>query len=406
MSVVPPTPGTIALVPPRFGPNVIGGAEAVIAETARGLADRGHRIEILTTCADDHYTWANAHPPGVSEDEGVVVRRFPTVVDTTGAHRDRIGARILNGETIDVGEQQLWINDSLRVPDLWHHVMDYSDRYRAIVFAPYLFWTTYAVGQIAPARTIIMPCLHDEPPARLDIFKPLMEGARGLWFLTEPEAELAGTLFNLPSRRAVVGAGIETKADYVPERFRAEYDIASPFLFYAGRREWGKGWQELLVAFGELVSQHPTDLLLITSGVGEVEVPPFLEDRVVDVGFLSEDQRDNAMAAATAYVQPSAMESFSRTVLEAWAAGTPVVANAESAVVKWHVDRSAAGLSYRGGAELVEALRFVADEPAAIEALARSGRPYVENGFRWSDVLDRMEHTLDEWLPLPEPAVA
>lgn len=406
MSAAGPKPGSLAFVSPRFGPGVIGGAEAVVAEAARGLLERGHDVEILTTCADDHYTWNNAHEPGVTEHDGLVVRRFPTVIDTPGSHRERIGARILTGDAIDIREQQLWVNDSLRVPDLWHHVLDHASDHRALIFAPYLFWTTYAVGQIAPGRTIVMPCLHDEPQARLDIFKPLIEGARGLWFLTDPERDLAMRIFQTPNRAAVVGAGIDVRSDHEPERFRAEFGIDKPFLYFAGRREWGKGWLELLDAYRELVRTHVTDLLLVTSGVGPVEVPPELAGRVVDVGFISDAHRDNAMAAASAYIQPSAMESFSRTVLEAWGAGTPVIANAESAVVKWHIERSGAGLAYRGDAELVESLRFVADEPEALARLALAGRPYVENGFRWTDVLDRMEDTLDRWLPRSESVAA
>jgi glycosyltransferase involved in cell wall biosynthesis len=397
-----PAPGTIGLVPPRFGDDVVGGAEAVIAEAAHGLAARGHRVEILTTCASDHYTWANRYPPGETElEDGVVVRRFPTETDTAGVHRERIGGWILSGRPVTVADQQLWVNDSLRVSQLWHHVLDNAERYRALVFAPYMFWTTFAVGQIAPGRTILMPCLHDEPTARLEIFAPLLGGARGIWFLTEPEAELGRSLFDLPPRQAVVGSGIDVPAGYEPGRFRAEYGIDAPFVYYAGRREWGKGWMELVQAFAGLVRSHPTDLLLVTSGVGAVEVPPDLEGRIIDVGFVSDEQRSNAMAAASAYVQPSVMESFSRTVLEAWSAGTAVIANAGSAVVRWHVERSGAGLLYRTEAELMEALRFVADEPAAAAELARGGAPYVVEHYRWPDVLDRMEATLDEWLPVP-----
>jgi len=402
-----PAEGAIAFVSPRHGPGVVGGAEAVMAEAAAGLALRGHRVEILTTCATDHFTWANAVPSGVETiDHDVVVRRFPTSTDTSGVHRRRIGDRILAGEQVDVADQQLWMNDSLRVSDLWHHVLDHGRSYRALIFAPYMFWTTYAVGQIVPGKSIIMPCLHDEPTARLDIFAPLLEGARGIWFLTEPEADLGRRLFDLPKRQAVVGAGIEAPTNHEPERFRAEFGIKAPFLYYAGRREWGKGWHELLAAFAELVTTHPTDLLLVTSGVGELDVPPELSDRVVDAGFLSSSQRDNAMAAAVAYVQPSAMESFSRTVLEAMAAGTAVVANGASDVVRHHIERSGAGLLYQGRAELVEALRFVADEPRAVDNLAIPGRRYVADGFKWADVLDRMEDTLDRWLPVPAPATA
>ena len=107
------------------------------------------------------------------------------------------------------------------------------------------------------------------------------------------------------------------------------------------------------------------------------------------------------MAAATGYVQPSVMESFSRTVMEAWAAGTPVVANAGSAVVAWHVERSGAGLLYRSEQELIETLRFVADEPDAATRVAATGRGYVEDNYRWPDVLDRMEATLEAWCPVP-----
>ncbi|MEM8922563.1 MAG: glycosyltransferase family 4 protein [Actinomycetota bacterium] len=406
--MIPPPSGgnTIAFVPPRFGDGVVGGAEAVVSEMARALAALGLSVEILTTCARDHFTWANEFPAGDEQVGDIVVRRFPTVVDTPGVHRRRLGDRILAGDTIDLASQQLWINDSLRVPDLWHYVLDHGERYRAIVLAPYLFWTTYAVGQVLPARTIVMPCLHDEPMARLDIFKPLMEGARGVWFLTDPEAELAGELFDVPRRNAVVGAGIDVVDTHDPDAFRSEYGVEGPFLYYAGRREWGKGWLQLVEAFGRLLADGVDDLQLVTSGVGDIEAPEEVRRRIVDVGFLSDAMRDNAMAAASAYVQPSALESFSRTVLEAWAAGTPVIANAGSAVVSWHVERSGAGLLYRGTSELTEALRFAAEEPTALAALAGPGRHYVSEHYRWSDVVDRMLDTLDRWLPTPALATA
>ena len=42
----------------------MGGSEAVVREAAHGLAERGYEVEVLTTCALDHYTWANVFPPG------------------------------------------------------------------------------------------------------------------------------------------------------------------------------------------------------------------------------------------------------------------------------------------------------------------------------------------------------
>src|SRR5512137_3081041 len=69
---------TLAFVVPWFGDEVRGGAEMQGWETARELARRGCRVEILTTCSRSFlHRWdENHHPPGVSEREGVTVRRF------------------------------------------------------------------------------------------------------------------------------------------------------------------------------------------------------------------------------------------------------------------------------------------------------------------------------------------
>jgi glycosyltransferase involved in cell wall biosynthesis len=130
--------------------------------------------------------------------------------------------------------------------------------------------------------------------------------------------------------------------------------------------------------------------------VGEIGAVPS-NVRVVDLGYLSEDERSNAMAAAAVYVQPSAMESFSRTIMEAWLAGTVVMASAASAVVSWHCQRSGAGLPYRDRYEFTEALRLLVDRPETRTAMACRGREYVLKNYRWPDVLSRVEHAIEEW---------
>lgn len=386
--------------PARFGTDVIGGAEAVVADIGRGLAARGWDVDILTTCARDHFTWANEYPEGTTTVDGMTVRRFATQTDTKGRHRKIIGDLILGGSPVSLVDQQLWINDSLRVSGLWHHVAEHADEYRLLVFAPYMFWTTFAVGQIAPERTVLMPCLHDEPPARLEIFRPLFGESRGVWFLTQPEQELANRLFDLPKRVREIGAGVTIPNDYDPEGFRQSFGLTNDFFYYAGRREWGKGWSDLLSAF-ERYALAGGRLDLVTSGVGDPEVPASVAGRVHDLGLLSTEDRNSAMAAARCYVQPSSLESFSLTVLEAWLAGTPVICNGASEVVAWHVERSGAGVRYHSADELVGYLDvFGASETMAAE-LAESGRQYVLDHYRWSDVLDRIEATIFDWTDAP-----
>ena len=197
-------------------------------------------------------------------------------------------------------------------------------------------------------------------------------GAGACGFLTEPEAELARRASS-SHPPATPSWAPESRSPSVTtrQRFRAELGVEGPFLYYAGRREWGKGWDDLVAAFVALVRQPPD-----RSPAGHVRRRRDRRSRPTSpTGSSTSASSPTSSATArwrppASYVQPSALESFSRTVLEAWVAGTPVVANAESAVVSWHVERSGSGLLYRSRAELIEALRFVADEPAAAAALA------------------------------------
>ena len=386
----------LALVPPRYGPDVIGGAELVLREVAHGLTARGWEVEVLTTCARDHYTWANHYPAGTTVDEGVTIKRFPVVRDTDGSARAELTTAMDRGEHPTISQQEAWMNDGLRVPELFHALLDDASRYHAIVVSPYLFWTSFAGGLVAPERTILRPCLHDEREARLELFEPLFGGVHKLWLNTDPEVELLDELWPGHAPAEVLGEGVQVPERYDPAGFRAKHGLGDRrFVLYGGRREGAKNWEDLVDGFARTVRKEDVDLSLVTFGVGEVRPPDDIAHRVIDLGLISDTDRDDAFAAADAYLQPSAMESFSRTVMEAWLAGTPVIANAASAVVSWHCDRSGAGLTYDDDADLEQCLRFVAEAPDAAAVLAAPGRQYVLDNYTWPATLDRMEASLE-----------
>ena len=394
---------TVAFVPPRFGPDVVGGSEAVMREAATGLAQRGWDVEVLTTRARDHYTWAEAYPPGTQDVDGVTVRRFELVREEGRypgqADRGDLERRIAEGTPLDEGQELAWVNGLFRVPDLYHHLVAQQHRYRAIVLSPYLFWTTVVGALVAPERSIVMPCLHDEGYARLRIVARSLSAVARAWYLSAPEQELACSLGLDPGAGDLTGAGVPVPERYDPGAIRAQLGLPRPFLLYAGRREEGKGWPLLVEAFARAVARG-ADLDLVTMGVGEVDPLPSIVARVHDLGFVSDDDAPHVFAAAAAYVQPSRNESFSRTVMEAWLAGTPVLANAEGDVVRWHCERSGAGVTWTGVDELAAAIEALAASPEAFAALAKAGRAYVLEHYTWPTVLDHMEASLEE-MPWP-----
>lgn len=395
--------GRIAVIPARYGPKIIGGAEIVLRRIAAGLQDRGWDVEVLTTCAVDYFGWENEVPAGVSVEDGLTVRRFPVVKTTAGRERDVLGHRMLAGDRLTLAEQLRWLNDDVRVPELYDHLLDHAQDYRALLFGPYLFWPAFTCSQIAPERSLLWTCLHDEPYAYQPVFEPMLSGLAGLFLQTDPEHELAHRVVPHLAPHAVVGCGVELPTGYDPAGFRERHGLGDrPFLLYAGRREGAKGWDELLNAFAAAVKGRGLPFSLVTMGAGPVVAPSGVEDRVVDLGFLPDEERDNAYAAAAAYVQPSRYEAFSRTIMESWLAGTPVIGVGEGGVVRWHIERSRAGIVYDDGHELEEALAFIAERPDLAARLGERGRRYVLDNYQWRDVLDRIEGRIVEWTAAEE----
>jgi glycosyltransferase involved in cell wall biosynthesis len=328
------------------------------------------------------------------------VHRFPVVQPLTAVTRHRMELRIQAGERLSADEQRAWLNSVFRAPELFHHLVAHAGEYGALVFAPYLVWSTAVCSTVAPERTIVMPCLHDEKYAYLDVFQPELTDPAALWFLAEPEHQLAHRLATLPERHVVTGAGVPIPDvdAYHPERFCRRHGIERPFVLYAGRREGGKGWETLLHQLARLAERDALPMDLVTIGAGLVRIPRELDGRVIDLGFVSDDERNDAFAAAVAYLQPSTNESFSRTTMESWLAGTPVVATAAGAVVSWHCERSGGGLVYADEYELAECLAVLAESPETATNLALNGREYVLENYSWSVVLDAMEQALEEMM--------
>ncbi|MGH9122055.1 MAG: glycosyltransferase family 4 protein [Acidimicrobiales bacterium] len=385
----------MAFVAPRFGASVVGGSEAVTREMATGLASRGWDVDVVTTCAVDHYTWANELAPGVTEEEGVRVHRFPAVHHFSRAGR-RAQLAIQAGRIPVIDDQVSWLSWRFTSPELYQHLLRHGEDYQAAFFSPYMFWTTSVCLPAVAERAVSVPCLHDETYARLDVLRPALSSAALVWFLSEPEHDLAHRLGEVSPRHVVGGAGVATPDGYDPEGFRSRYGLTRPFVVYAGRREADKGWPWLLQAWKEAV-EGGLDVDLLTMGVGDTAINGGLAGRVHDLGFVSAAERDNALAAALAYVQPSRMESFSRTVMEAWLAGTPVVSLEASEVVSWHIGRSGGGLTVADGSQLCAAIRRLASSPGQSEEMAQQGRNYVLANYTWPAVLDRLELALAEF---------
>jgi glycosyltransferase involved in cell wall biosynthesis len=385
----------VAFVVPRYGPDVVGGAETLARGLAEHLAATGTPVEVLTTCARDHLTWKNVLAPGVTQAGGVTVRRFP-VRPRDERILGRLQRRIENGGRLTAEEERRWAEESVSSPELFAHLRGHGMEHDLVCFAPYLSGITLGGVPLVPERAVLIPCLHDEPFAYLGVVRRMVEACRGFVFNAPPEAELAEKLFDLAGRPSgVVGLGFESPAPPDPEPFRRRHRLDGPVLLYLGRKETGKNVHLLIEYVRRYRDTHRSPLILVLAGEGPVTAPARTPG-VLDVGYLDAAEKAAAYAAATVVCQPSVNESFSIVLMEAWLAGTPVLVHSRCPVTRYHAYHAGGGLVFDGFYEFAGALDTLLGDAGLRAAMGRQGRAYVEAEYAWPAVTARLQATLEK----------
>ena len=416
----------LAFIVQRYGTEILGGSEYHCRLVAERLASK-HEVEVLTTCARDYVTWKNEYPQGADRVRGVTVRRFGVTETRDIASFNQFSDWIFTNP--HTREQEL---EWLRRQGPWSpSLLEYLERrhqdYDALVFFTYLYAPTVLGLRVAPGRSILVPTAHDEPAIHLEIYKELFALPAAIAYNTEVERRFLATHFSIRAiAEETVGCGVDLPhgrsdppasdaqeaapfeeldladardddqplPDHISGRgavFRRRHRLYGPFALYGGRIDPGKGCEELIEYFSTYV-QDGGEATLTLMGVKLMQLP---EERWIRfAGLLSERERLEALEAATVVVVPSPYESLSLLALEAFAVGTPVLANARSDVLVDHCLRSNAGLFYADRDEFVEALRLLLADPQLRAALGRNGRDYVRRHYRWDVIMAKYDRVL------------
>jgi glycosyltransferase involved in cell wall biosynthesis len=376
---------------PRFGGSTVGGAERLVGElAARGLPD-GWSSEVATTCAANHFTWENELPPGESQENGLLVRRFE-VGPRDGARYEELHPAILTGEA-DYATELEWLGNSVWSPGLQRFLEEEIEDYDLALFAPYFFGTTVWGAQVMPDRSALVPCLHDEPYARLTTVRRVLESVRGCVFNSEAEGRLASRLAD--SRASgVVGLGFDPPEGEPAARFAEPRGIGR-YVLYAGRIEEGKRVNVAVDYAMRHAAERPDAPRLVLIGSGTYRPPEEAEGVVVHAGFLDEEERRAAYAEALALVNPSELESFSIVLMEAWREGTPALVAAGSDVMREHAESSGGGIVFDSYESYRDGVDRLLDEPDLARQLGDAGREYVLGSYSWPAVRERLRTTVE-----------
>jgi glycosyltransferase involved in cell wall biosynthesis len=414
----------IAFIIQRYGSEILGGSEYHCRLIAERLALQ-HQVEVLTTCARDYITWRNEYPEETDRIRGVTVRRFASAQERDIVSFNLYSDWIFNNPHTREDELDWLRQQGPWCPALIEYLQQHHGEFDALIFFTYLYAPTVLGLQVAPARSILVPTAHDEPAIHLGIYQDVLSLPAGIAYNTAVERRFLTTEFTVRAiAEETVGCGVELlpqpptrhqrdaaqplvadEDSDVPDEgnrphavlstrgaaFRRRHRLQGPVVLYGGRIEKGKGCEELV----EYFSQYRADGGEATLTLMGVKLMPLPEEPFIRfAGLLSERERLEALEAATVVVVPSPFESLSLMALEAFAVGTPILANARCEVLVDHCRRSNAGLFYADRDEFGECLRLLLADDRLRTVMGRHGREYIREHYRWDTIMNKYERLM------------
>jgi glycosyltransferase involved in cell wall biosynthesis/ADP-heptose:LPS heptosyltransferase len=394
----------VAVVIPWFGKELKGGAEQHAWQVSTRLADKGVDVTVLTTCSKEFRSdWmTDYYEPGEYAEGKLRVIRFSLKARAVRSFT-KFNLKLLAGKKqlvpgvspLDMKEEAVFVDENINSPALIDYLGENRDKYDVFFFIPYLYGPIINGLDKVKDKAILQPCLHDEPYAYLDRIARIFHSARRIFYLSEGEYRVARKLYGpaIIQKSVVTGAGVETGVLAGGSR---PATVDGEYVLCLGRKDKGKNTDLLVRAFDRYVLGSGSRLKLLLAGPADLPVKP-QSSQVIDLGLVPEDEKLALLYNCKALVNPSANESFSRVIFEAWQAKKPVIVNRgclatygaleASGFAGWHADseESFAGVFRELEAAPEEALRL----------MGQKGYEYARDNSDWDRIIDRYIAEMD-----------
>jgi len=400
-------------VPRRFTRSHWGGTETVILQTCRQLSALGHEARIVT-------------PQALSDTrreviDGVPVERFPYLYPWFGLspeskrRLDQKGGNLfsfslMRALSAEKGIDVLHLHTAKRLGGIVRHV---------------------ALKKRIPYVISVHGGLLDVPAAEAATFAEPTKGKAewgkllGWWvgsrrvfddasaILCLGTGELRLVQARYPRARAIQfpnGVDAERFATGDGRAFREKYHLPLevPVILVMGRIDGQKNQRLAVEAMVALkLKGIRTHLLLVghvtddayESGLRKLITEKGLESNVTLIPGIPSSSPDlvNAFHAADVFLLPSIHEPFGIVILEAWAAGLPVVASRVGGVPSF-VEDGVDGLLFESGNldQVVAAMEALLANRERAQSIADAGRQKATQKFSWSSITTQLVRLYEE----------
>lgn len=357
-----------------------GGPPVALRGLTTALADVGVACEVLTTAG------GRFHQPAVHVPDVPVHACAATPLSLLWNSHSPMLADYVGKHLADF--------DMVHVHELWHHPGFVACRAALRHGVPYLVSLRGGLDGVALRQKAVRKRLY------MTFFqRRLLNAAAGLHALTSVEAAHA-TALRVGPAVTVVPNGVDSNlkqtidelgAGAVLERFPQL--LGRRVILFLGRLTANKGLDLLAGSFIGIAKRfHDASLLIVGPNEGDTQARATrllaeadVADRATFTGALAGDDKLAALACADVFVLPSYAEGFSNAVLEALAAGLPVVISERCNFPE--VAECAAGFIVRNDVgEIGAAVSTLLEDEHLREESGRNGRRLVEERYGWPTI--------------------
>lgn len=389
------------LCPPDFD----GGLEMSALQMATGLRERGHDVHFVTSVYRDSFDgdksdpeWVHRILEYVEPGEGGAARfaQFLKVLPVSLENAGKVEA-FLAKNSFDVGYlfglHRIGLASHIpmvvrNIPVLWH----LGDTFLA---KQLVSWPRKAPPYAWLLKTVFKEARELELRGDYDNIAFVSEHLRDYYYASGLK----------PKNSYVIPRGVDFELGTDLDRER----IQPPLFFAASRLHEQKGLHHAIEA-AALLSKRRPDLKWQLEIAGREEQPNYaarleeliqrlnIKDRARLVGQLDRSETLRKIRGAAAILStPTYEEPFGRTILEALASGTPLIAS-EVGAINEIVSANESALLYPRGdvGALSERMEQVLSEPELHRKLAEGGLKRVQENYTMDAVLDRVEAVLNQ----------
>lgn len=398
----------ICHIVPIYLPGILPGCSKYVHDISTNLIKRGHLLTVLTADAINGRGWVDplfGKYSSIKEEwiNGARVRRLNTRWPITLPMYllREIAGPLLPGS---MGHMASLLSAGPYLSDLEKELK--KGDYEIVHVTAFPFALCRQVWKACTTLKkpfVCTPLIHFEDPGHKNpLLWETLKDAAAVIACSNYEKEGMMKMGIHPSKIHMIPMGIRLEEwnETDGKRFKQKYRLeGEKIVLFAGTKNYNKGAIHLLDAV-EKITTEMGEVTLVSLGLSTEEWKKkknsLRQIHLLDLGYVSEEEKRDAFEACDLFVMPSRYDSFGIVYLEAWQCGKPVI-GARVGAIPEVIEEGEDGLLVEFGNtdQLASVILDLLKNDHLRKRLGENGRRKVAERFNWQKNIGRIEEVFE-----------